>query len=138
MLGEPLESSPQVKVKGKKVMSMFGGWGLKKKYENTFAPGTPLIIRGKVSNRNGAPKAPHLKTLLAPSQTTCSFSWTSPSAGSPWWGRQAIGDNLQLGTGHWELDNASAEFLELGAKKAERPEGLEPVYPQKCAALASL
>ena len=49
-----------------------------------------------------------------------------------------IGDHLRLGAGHWELDNASAEFLELGAKKAEPSQGLEPVYPQKCAALASL
>ena len=65
MLGEALESSPQVKVKGKKVMSMFGGWGLKKKYENTFASGTPLIIRGKVFDRNGALEALHLSTLLA-------------------------------------------------------------------------
>ena len=35
--------------------------------------------------------------------------------------------------GHWELDTASADFLELGSKKAEPCDGLEPVYPQKCA-----
>ena len=35
--------------------------------------------------------------------------------------------------GKWELDSASAEFLEPASKKAEAPDGLEPVYPQKCA-----
>ncbi len=35
--------------------------------------------------------------------------------------------------GRWELDSASAEFLELGSKKAEPSDGLEPVYPQKYA-----
>ena len=50
-----LEDGSQVKVKGKKVTSMFGGWGLKKKLEQTFAPGSPVIIRGKVFSKNGAP-----------------------------------------------------------------------------------
>ena len=35
--------------------------------------------------------------------------------------------------GHWELDQASTEFLEPTSKKAEPTDGLEPVYPQKCA-----
>lgn len=48
-----VDDSSQVKVKGKKVMSMFGGWGLKKKYEDSFAPGSQVIIRGKVSKMNG-------------------------------------------------------------------------------------
>ena len=49
-----LESGSQVKVKGKRVTSMFGGWGVKKKVEQTFAPGSPVIIRGKVLSKNGA------------------------------------------------------------------------------------
>lgn len=48
-----LDDSSQVRVKGKKVISMFGGWGLKKKYEDSFAPGSHVIIRGKVSKMNG-------------------------------------------------------------------------------------
>ena len=35
--------------------------------------------------------------------------------------------------GHWELETAGAEFLEPGSKRAEPPDGLEPVYPQRCA-----
>lgn len=33
--------------------------------------------------------------------------------------------------GHWELDAATAEFLEPTAKKAAAPEGLVPVYSQR-------
>ena len=49
-----VDDSSQVKVKGKKVISMFGSsWGLKKKYEDSLAPGSHVIIRGKVSKING-------------------------------------------------------------------------------------
>lgn len=38
---------------------------------------------------------------------------------------------MSLHAGHWELDSASADFMEPGSKKAEPIDGLEPVYPQR-------
>ena len=49
------DAAGAVKVKGKKVISGFGAWGVKKKWEETFSPGSPVILRGKVSKRNGMP-----------------------------------------------------------------------------------
>ena len=51
-----LEDGSQVKVKGKKVTSRFGGWGLKKKLEQTFAPGAPVIVRGRALSKTGRPR----------------------------------------------------------------------------------
>ena len=49
------DAAGAVKVKGKKVISGFGAWGVKKKWEGTFSPGSPVILKGKASRRNGAP-----------------------------------------------------------------------------------
>ena len=49
------DAAGAVKVKGKKVISGFGAWGVKKKWESTFSPGSPVILKGKASRRNGAP-----------------------------------------------------------------------------------
>ena len=49
------DAAGAVKVKGKKVISGFGAWGVKKKWESTFSPGSPVILKGKASRRNGTP-----------------------------------------------------------------------------------
>ena len=51
---QPLpDAAGAVKVKGKRVISGFGAWGVKKKWESTFSPGSPVILKGKASRRNG-------------------------------------------------------------------------------------
>ena len=125
-------------MKGKKVISGFGAWGVKKKWESTFSPGSPVILKGKASKKNGAPLTACCQMRVTPLmhplrsdvllgllawEDAMPLQWDRP-------GWPSCGSPLRL-AGHWELDTATTEFLEPGSKKAEPADGPEPVYAQR-------
>ena len=66
------DAAGAVKVKGKKVISGFGAWGVKKKWESTFSPGSPVILKGKACKWHGA-------TLMRARLTFCCQMCVTPS-----------------------------------------------------------